>query len=183
MSDTPAASVIFRPMKGTDIESVSKIERQSFSSAWNTQAYVTELANPSALYIVAWEPEAEQVVGYGGLWVIMDEAHITTLAVIPERRGQKIGEQLLAELLVASQKQGATRATLEVRERNTAARKLYEKYGFEWAAVRKKYYADNNEDAHILWINDMTTPAWQAQFAQNRAALSRIFDADNAGLV
>ena len=164
-------AVIFRPMRGTDIEAVSKIERQSFTSAWNTQAYVTELANPNALYVVAWEPETERVIGYGGLWVIMDEAHITTLAVIPERRGQKIGERLLVEMLLASQKQGATRATLEVREHNTPARNLYEKYGFAWAAVRKKYYADNNEDAHILWINDMTTMEWRTQFAQNRAGL------------
>lgn len=167
---TPAA-LVFRPMRGSDIEAVSKIERQSFSSAWNTAAYITELSNPSALYIVAWEPEGEKVVGYGGLWVIMDEAHITTLAVIPERRGLKIGERLLVEMLLAAQKQGATRATLEVREHNTPARRLYEKYGFEWAAVRKKYYADNNEDAHILWINDMTAPQWRETFQQNRAAL------------
>ncbi len=159
-------------MRGSDIEAVSKIERQSFSSAWNTQAYVTELANPSALYVVAEERATERIIGYGGLWVIMDEAHVTTLAVEPELRGKKIGERLLVELLIAAQKEGATRATLEVREHNTPAQRLYAKYGFVWAAVRKKYYADNNEDAHILWINDMTFPEWRAQFDANRAALT-----------
>lgn len=156
-------------MRGADIEVVARIERQSFSTPWNTQAYVTEIANPSACYLVA--VVGGIVVGYGGTWVIMDEAHITTLAVDPEYRGGKIGDRLLADLLVMAQKKGATRATLEVRESNTVAKRLYEKYGFVWVAHRKAYYSDNNENADIMWIDDMTTPEWRHRFAQLRAAL------------
>jgi len=111
------------------------------------------------------------VVGYGGLWVIMDEAHITTIAVESNLRGRKIGERLLAEMLAAALKQGATRATLEVRETNEVAKRLYEKYGFTWVAIRRGYYSDNNENADILWVNDMTTSEWRKRFAANRAAL------------
>jgi len=158
-----------RPMRGSDIEPVSKIERQSFSTAWSTNAYVTELANPSAVYLVA--TVGETVVGYGGLWVIMDEAHITTIAVVPEYRGKKIGERLLSEMLAAARKKGATRATLEVRSGNEVARRLYEKYGFVWMAVRKGYYSDNNENADILWVNDMEAPEWRRRFNAHRVAL------------
>ena len=175
-SEEPPAIVV-RPMRGSDIEAVAKIERQSFATAWSTQAYVTELANPSAVYFVAALDVSEgnstgsKVVGYGGLWVIMDEAHITTIAVVPEFRGRRVGEQVLAEMLYTARQKGATRATLEVRESNLAARRLYEKYGFVRVAARKGYYADNNENADIMWINDMETPDWRHQFAQHRAAL------------
>jgi ribosomal-protein-alanine N-acetyltransferase len=156
-------------MRGTDIEHVSRVERRSFPTSWSTQAYVTEIANPSACYLVALVSDA--LVGYGGTWVIMDEAHITTLGVDPVARGQKIGECLLGELLLAGQRLGATRATLEVRRSNTAARRLYEKYGFTAAGERRGYYSDNGEDAIIMWINDMTAPAWRQQFHNLRAAL------------
>lgn len=156
-------------MRGSDIERVVQIERQSFPTFWNTQAYVTELANPNAVYLVTVADG--QVVGYGGLWVIMDEAHITTIAIDPLFRGRKIGERLLCEMLAQAEKKGATRATLEVRDSNEVARYLYDKYGFSWVAIRKGYYSDNNEDAVIMWIDDMTRPAWRRRFAELRAAL------------
>jgi ribosomal-protein-alanine N-acetyltransferase len=159
-----------RPMMGHDIEAIAQIERRSFPTCWNTQAYVTELSNPNAVYLVALY--GGRVVGYGGLWVIMDEAHITTIAVDPDLRGHHIGERLLVEMLVGAERKGATRATLEVRETNDAAKRLYDKYGFVWVAIRKAYYSDNNENADILWINDMTTPEWRRLFAENRARLS-----------
>lgn len=158
-----------RPLRGTDIEKVSQIERRSFPTPWNTQAYVTEIANPSACYLVALF--GERVVGYGGMWVIMDEAHITTLAVDPDFRGQRIGERLLCALLAAAQAKGATRATLEVREGNDVAKQLYLKYGFAWVAQRKGYYSDNNENADIMWIDDMTAADWRRRFAALRASL------------
>ena len=161
--------IVVRPMRGSDIESVSRIERSSFPTPWNTQAYVTEIANPSACYLVA--VLGDRVVGYGGTWVIMDEAHITTIAVDPAYRGRMIGDRLLAELLAAGQKKGATRATLEVRESNEVAQRLYDKYGFAWVALRKGYYSDNNENAIIMWIDDMTRSDWRQRFAGLRAAL------------
>ena len=161
--------ITVRPLRGTDIEQVSRIERGSFPTPWNTQAYVTEIANPSACYLVA--TSGETVIGYTGMWVIMDEAHITTLAVDPEHRRRRIGERLLSELLVHARKRGAMRATLEVRENNESARNLYEKYGFAAVHVRRAYYSDNNENATIMWIDDMTTAAWRKRFAGLRAVL------------
>jgi [ribosomal protein S18]-alanine N-acetyltransferase len=160
--------IVVRRMLAADIEEVSKIERRSFPTPWNTQAYVTEIANPSACYLVA--TLGSVVVGYGGMWVIMDEAHITTIGVAPDFRGRGIGDRLLAELLVAAQKKGATRATLEVRESNEVAQNLYVKYGFQWVALRRGYYSDNNENAVIMWIDDMTSPPWRRRFAELRAA-------------
>jgi [ribosomal protein S18]-alanine N-acetyltransferase len=161
--------VLIRPMRGSDIEPVSKIERQSFSTAWSTQAYITELANPAAIYLVA--VVGERVVGYGGQWVIMDEAHITTIAVLPEVRGRRIGERLLNEMLNVARRKGASRATLEVRERNEVAQRLYAKYGFVRAAARKNYYSDTGENADIMWIYDMNALEWRRLFAAHRAAL------------
>ena len=165
----PNAVLAIRPMLTSDIEAVSKIEKQSFTTFWNTQAYVTELMNANAIYMVA--TLNDRVVGYGGLWVIMDEAHITTIAVEANLRGQKIGERLLVEMLKSSRKRGATRSTLEVRETNEPAKRLYQKYGYVWVAIRKAYYSDNNENAEILWIDDMTTAEWRRLFAANCAAI------------
>ena len=167
----PPADLVIRPLRGSDIEAVARIQRQSFSEyeVWSVQAYVTELANPNAAYLVA--TSGDRVIGYGGLWVIMDEAHITTIAVEPEWRGRHIGERLLAELLIQAERKGATRATLEVRAGNETAHRLYEKYGFVFVAIRKGYYSDNGENADILWINDMRNAPWRKLFAGHLTAL------------
>lgn len=172
--DAPdAVTYVLRPMRGTDIEHVGRIERASFPTSWSTNAYVTELANPNATYLVAVARAGgrEAVVGYAGLWVIMDEAHITTIAVSPEQRGKRIGERLLSEMLYIAHRKGATRATLEVRSGNASAQRLYERYGFVWVAVRKGYYSDNGENADILWINDMDAPEWREPYNANREEL------------
>jgi [ribosomal protein S18]-alanine N-acetyltransferase len=167
-----------RRMVVSDLETVAKIQRGSFADyeIWSVQAYVTELANPNAVYLVAVHrvPQGDPIViGYAGIWVVMDEAHVTSIAVAPEWRGKRIGERLLIETLAAAYRLGARRATLEVRETNGPAHGLYEKYGFIFVAIRKKYYQDNGENADILWINDMTDPAWQELFTKNRVALGR----------
>ncbi|MBC8139957.1 MAG: ribosomal protein S18-alanine N-acetyltransferase [Armatimonadetes bacterium] len=162
-----------RGMRASDIETVAKIQRESFSKIemWSPQSYLTELSNASAAYRVA--VHNEKVVGFGGIWTVMDEVHITILGVALSHRGNRIGDLLLSELLIASWEMGATRATLEVRETNDAAQGLYRKYGFIHVAIRKAYYSDNGENADILWINDMLDPAWREQFDKNRAALGR----------
>ncbi len=162
-----------RPMLASDIETVAKLQRESFSKieTWSPQSYVTELSNKSAAYRVA--VHNERVVGFGGIWTVMDEVHVTILGVALAYRGNRIGDLLLSELLVTSWDMGATRATLEVRETNEAAQKLYAKYGFVHVAIRKAYYSDNGENADILWINDMLDPDWRQLFANNRALLGR----------
>ena len=156
--------VLVRRMRLEDIEHVSRLERRCYSLPWSSSAYVTEVGNPSAYYIVATERD-NTVIGYAGMWVVMDELHITTIAVDPSRRGRRIGERLLLDLIEEGITRGASRATLEVRERNAVARRLYEKYGFEDVAIRKNYYSDNGENAIIMWANDLTLPPYQAMLA------------------
>ena len=114
--------VSVEPMRRLDVPIVSAIEKRCYPTPWHENAYYTELSNRSATYLVA--RIAGAVVGYGGMWVIMDESHITTLAVAPEHRGNKIGERLLIALLEEAILAGATRATLEVREGNVVAQNL-----------------------------------------------------------
>ena len=164
-------TVIIRPMRLEDIEHVSRLERRCYTLPWSSSAYVTEVGNPSAYYTVATEVD-NTVVGYAGMWVNMDEAHITTIAVDPVQRGRKIGERLLLDLLEQGLKRNAKRSTLEVRERNVVAHNLYLKYGFEDVAVRKNYYSDNGENAVIMWANDLTSHAYQAMLNDHRARLA-----------
>ena len=162
--------VIIRPMRLEDIEHVSRLERRCYTLPWSSSAYVTEVGNPSAYYSVATELD-NTVVGYAGMWVNMDEAHITTIAVDPIQRGRKIGERLLLDLLEHGLDRNAKRATLEVRERNVVAHNLYLKYGFEDMAVRKNYYSDNGENAVIMWANDLKSDAYQAMLHDHKARL------------
>lgn len=142
----------FRQLTSADIEDIYEIERASFPFPWTKGAFVHELTeNPYATYI-GLELDG-RLVGYGGFWLILDEAHITNIAVLPEYRGQKLGEALLKELIDRIIKKGAMRVILEVRISNTIAQNLYRKFGFEQCAIRKNYYSDNNEDAIIMWVN------------------------------
>ncbi len=112
------------------------------------------------------------VVGYGGIWITVDEAHITTIASAPEVRGRGVGELVLNGLIDLAIENHATFMTLEVRVSNVIAQNLYLKYGFEARGTRRRYYTDNNEDALIMWTGNITTPAYQARLKQLRAALA-----------
>jgi ribosomal-protein-alanine N-acetyltransferase len=114
-----------------------------------------------------------RIAGYAGMWLMIDEAHITTIAVRPEWRGKKLGELLLATLMEAAQDIGAHRLTLEVRMSNDVAQNLYRKYGFETEGVRPRYYSDNNEDAYIMTTPDIRDEAYRRQFEQHVADLQR----------
>lgn len=158
-------------MRLEDIEHVSRLERRCYTLPWSSSAYVTEIGNPNAYYTVA-KDEQSAVIGYAGMWVIMDEIHITTIAVDPASRGRKIGERLLLDLLDEGLSRGAERATLEVREHNAVAHNLYLKYGFEDVAVRKRYYSDNNENAVIMWANNMLSPGYQAMLHDHKQRMN-----------
>ncbi len=155
---TVTHSVVIEPMAEADIHEVSIIEHLCYSVPWHKSAYETELHNRSAYYVVARENRA--VVGYGGMWVVMDECHLTTLAVLPDMRRRGIGRQLLSTLLRESIRRGACRATLEVREMNTSAQRLYHAYGFREQAVRRSYYTDNQENALVMWAEDIHSPEY-----------------------
>jgi ribosomal-protein-alanine N-acetyltransferase len=166
--------VSVEPMRKADIQSISAIEKRCYATPWHENAYHTELTNRSACYLVA--RYAGEVIGYGGMWVIMDEAHITTLAVDPAHRGKKIGERILHSLLEEAIINGASRATLEVREHNQIAQGLYRKYGFREAAIRKNYYTDNQENALVMWVDDIGSSAYAQELRELKHQLYIAYD-------
>lgn len=142
--------VIIRPMELKDLDGVMKIEEEAFSTPWSKEAFLTEIGkNDLAKYILA-EKNGE-IVGYGGIWLILDEGHITNIAVGNKYRGHGIGNILVEGLILLCQIRGIRNMTLEVRASNTVAQNLYKKYGFVDCGIRPNYYADDNEDAVIMW--------------------------------
>lgn len=142
----------FRFMTLEDVDAVAQLEQLSFTTPWPKDAFINEMTiNQHAKYVVVFQ--GERLVAYCGMWLIIDEAHITNIAVHPEARGQKIGERLMRQMMALTMAMGGTRMTLEVRPSNQAARNLYTKLGFVEQGRRKKYYSDNNEDAIIMWVN------------------------------
>jgi ribosomal-protein-alanine N-acetyltransferase len=117
-------------------------------------------------------PSPYPVVGYGGVWLTVDEGHITTVATAPEARGRGIGELLLNGLIDAARDLGAHFLTLEVRVSNTIAQNLYLKYGFEARGTRRRYYTDNNEDALIMWTGALDAPDYQQRLRRLRTLLA-----------
>ncbi len=112
------------------------------------------------------------IIGYGGLWLTVDDAHITTIAVDPQHRGFGVGELLLNGLIDAAYELRAQMLTLEVRVSNSVAQRLYVKYGFQPAGNRPHYYTDNGEDALIMWTESITTPEYQLRLSALRRQLS-----------
>lgn len=150
MSAASAPDVTFRKMRYEDIPEVCAIEAEAFPTPWSEQAFVNELTqNQFAQYIVM--QHGDTVIGYGGMWIIIDEAHVTNIAVMGEFRGRKLGERLMAELSSRAVQLGARRMTLEVRPSNEVAKRMYIKFGFEAVGLRPGYYTDNGEDAIIMW--------------------------------
>jgi ribosomal-protein-alanine N-acetyltransferase len=113
------------------------------------------------------------IVGYAGLWLMTDEAHITTIAVDPEYQGHGIGELLLLGLIDRAKQIGARWLTLEVRVTNTVAQTLYQKYTFKEMGVRRRYYSDNGEDALVMWTDPIESETFQNAICRNREALGR----------
>ena len=166
----PPLKVVVEPMGLDDLPAVHAIERASFSSPWPPHAYQTELeTNRMAHYLVA--RIGGQLVAYGGMWLMVDEAHITTFAVHPAWRRQQIGERLLLAFLDLAADRRAREATLEVRLSNLAARRLYEKYGFRPVGLRPRYYSDDGEDALIMTTEPIDEPRFRERLAGLRSAL------------
>jgi ribosomal-protein-alanine N-acetyltransferase len=143
-------NVTFRAMRLDDIDQICLIEIACFPTPWTAEAFVNELEHNSfAQYVVMlWD---NTIIGYAGMWAILDEAHITNIAVVEQYRGRKLGERLLRELVVLALSHNMKRMTLEVRTTNYTAQGLYEKFGFRAEGLRRGYYSDNGEDAIIMW--------------------------------
>jgi ribosomal-protein-alanine N-acetyltransferase len=149
----------FRPMNLADVARVHEIDIRSFSLPWPEKSYIFELTeNPSSLSIVAEVFPQDlpfSVIGMSVVWIIIDEAHIATIAIDPEFRGSGYGRSLLTETLRQSMQRGAQQATLEVRESNLIAQRLYRSFGFTIVGRRTHYYHDNDEDAIIMTVTPL----------------------------
>jgi ribosomal-protein-alanine N-acetyltransferase len=150
IANDPQQSLEFRSMQLADIPFICEIELEAFATPWTAEAFHNELTNNHFAKYMVMELAGE-VVGYGGMWLIVDEAHITNIAVSAPYRGRKWGERLLIELQKTASFMGAVRMTLEVRISNLIAQRLYGKLGFYPVGTRRGYYSDNNEDAIIMW--------------------------------
>ena len=166
----PPLKVVIEPMRLEDVDEVQRIEEASFSTPWPPNAYRSELmTNKLAAYLVV---RAEgRIVAYGGMWLMVDEAHITTFAVHPAWRRQRLGERLLLAFLDFAKERHAREATLEVRLSNISARRLYEKYGFRPVGLRPRYYSDDGEDALIMTTEPLREPRFRERIDALRAAL------------
>jgi ribosomal-protein-alanine N-acetyltransferase len=149
-----------RSMTAADISAVTRIERVSFTTVWPSDAFYNELStNKLAHYFVGRFDD--RVVAYGGIWVIMEDSHVTTLAVDPEYRGRGFGEVLLLRLIDEAMERGAAWMTLEVRQSNAIAQRLYRKYGFTTVTMRTGYYSDDNESALIMWAGSLRSDLYR----------------------
>lgn len=166
----PPVRLVVEPMQLDDLPAVHTIELASFTSPWPPNAYRSELeSNRLATYLVARAGSA--VVAYGGMWLMVDEAHITTFAVHPDWRRQGIGERLLLAFLDLAADRHAHEATLEVRLSNLPARRLYEKFGFRPVGLRPRYYSDDDEDALIMTTEPLDETRMLERVQRLRAAL------------
>lgn len=186
-------------MRIADIAEVMDIERQSFATPWTPAAYRYELRfNTNAYYYVVrprevspstsstppngWrfrvrrllgtvKPATPPILGYVGFWLVVDQAHISTIAVRPKARRRGLGELLLVQVIETALAHNAEFITLEVRVSNYGAQRLYEKYGFERMGRRKGYYTDNREDAWIMTVDGLGRPEFRTLFEDNKRAL------------
>ncbi len=198
MIDTSALRFRIEPMRASDVDAVMEIEYASFSTPWSARAYNYELHhNQNSCYFVArpvsvipsvpssipvWQRlfpflfsgslrSPKPIVGYGGFQLVVDEAHISTIAVHPEWRQCGIGELLLIAMIDRAVELKAAMATLEVRASNIAAQALYRKYGFEVVGTRKRYYQDDGEDGYIMTASSIQSDAYRARLREFSAAL------------
>lgn len=168
--DPADVPVVVGPMRRRHLRSVLRIEQQVYPTPWSLGLFMSELGfGPSRVYVVA--RVGSTVVGYGGLMLVVDDGHITTLAVDPSWHRHRVGTRLLLTLAQAAIERGAKNLTLEVRMGNDAAQGLYRSFGFAPAGVRKGYYSESREDALIMWANDVDTAAYAGRLDRLRAAL------------
>lgn len=199
-------------MEVEDIPEVAAVERLCFTNPWPTSAYRRELRDPARNHyiVLRWmdtdaprhtvherprsklplfsfgrrgEPSLRsRIVGFAGLWIMLDEAHITTIGITPEHRRRSLGELLFVALVDEAVQRGARWVTLEVRVSNEPAQALYRKYGFEVQGTRRNYYSDNAEDAYIMWSPELDNAAVLDRYSHLREDLQRRLVEWNASL-
>lgn len=156
-----------RAMTVDDIAAVVGLEEEIYAQPWPVQVFEDELARVGRRYLVVEDDGI--VIGYGGLMLVMDEAHVTTLAVVPGRREARLGTRLMLALIDEALAAGASQLTLEVRLSNHPAQSLYRRFGMAPVGLRKNYYRD--EDALIMWAHDIDSPEYDARLVEIREQL------------
>ena len=176
MSLTKLSEVYIMPMVKNDIDEVVEIEKEAYGPHhWAKSSFFDELQNNLAKYYSAKTSEGK-LVGYAGTWHILDEGHITTIAVKKDYMRNHIGEAIIHKILEDCYKDGVKYLTLEVRISNIPAIKLYEKYGFQSLGTRKGYYQDNNEDALIMWTENIFYDKFKNKFNENKEKLKSLIE-------
>ena len=159
---TTPSGISIEPMRRRHLRGVLRIEQESNPRPWSLSLFLSELRyTDSRVYLVA--RSGLDIVGYAGLMLVAGDGHVTNVGVDPEHRRKGIATRLMLVLARRALAEGATALTLEVRVSNTAAQDLYRRFGFSPAGVRKNYYSDSNEDALIMWAEDIGTPAYRAR--------------------
>ena len=159
-------------MEKSDVDSIIMLEKSAYGNHhWSKESFMNELSNELAKYFCGFDNNGN-LLGYCGCWQILEEAHITTITVSPEHRRKHIGEALLKILIDECYKNLVKFITLEVRISNKAAINLYEKYGFKSLGTRKGYYQDNNEDALIMWTENIFYDKFKSLYKKNTDILN-----------
>ena len=171
------SDITILPMIKDDVEAVVKIEEEAYGKHhWAKSSFYDEMSNNLAKYYVAKTPSGE-LVGYAGTWHIIDEGHITTIAVKRDFLRNHIGEAIIQKIIKDCYENNIKYLTLEVRVSNVPAIKLYEKYGFQSLGTRKGYYQDNNEDALIMWTENIFYDKFKTVYEENCKKLQSIIQA------
>lgn len=163
-------ALVIEPMAASDIPAVADIEALSFTTTWPANAFANELGENRLAHYFVGRLNGE-IVAYGGIWVILEDSHVTTIAVHPRFRGRRLGERMLVCLLDEAIARGASWITLEVRESNEIAQRLYRKYGFTNVSTRRAYYSDNNENAVVMWAGNLRGELYRNRLRTLRATL------------
>ncbi len=161
-------TVSIRPMVRGDIPAVAELEADIYPQPWSPRVFFDELALDNRRYLVATTTEGV-VMGYCGLLIVEDDAHITTIAVAPGARGHHLGQRLMLALVDVARETDTRHLTLEVRVSNDCAQRLYERFGFDPVGRRKNYYKD--EDALVMWATDIDNEAYQERIRAIRSSL------------
>ena len=176
MSVVDVSQIFITKMTNDDIDDVVAIEEEAYGEHhWSKSSFYDEMSNNLAHYYSAKTSDGE-LVGYAGTWHILDEGHITTIAVKKNYMRKHIGEAIIVKILEDCYDSGIKYLTLEVRVSNMPAINLYTKYGFNSLGTRKGYYQDNNEDALIMWTENIFYDKFKSKFTENREKLKKLIE-------
>jgi [ribosomal protein S18]-alanine N-acetyltransferase len=180
LPDSDELDVTIGPMRRRHLRSVLRIEQQVYPRPWSMGLFMSELGiRGSRLYVVA--RVGTTLVGYGGLMLVAEDGHVTTLAVDPAWHRHKLGTRLLHTLASTAIRRGARNLTLEVRASNEPAQHLYRAFGFAPAGIRKGYYVETKEDAIVMWANDVNAPDYADRLAGLAAGVPGITVVEELG--